>query len=567
MDGILFDIGAIIIVATFFGYIAKLLKQPLIPAYILAGVLLGPVLGLITDSSIITTLSEIGIAFLLFLVGMEMDLARLKEVGVVSSVGGLIQFGLLFSAGFVISDFFNLSPLLSVYMGFVLALSSTMVIVKLLSDKKELDTLHGRVVVGMLLIQDVIAVLALTIMNNLSLSSWSTIGLSLAKGVGVLVLLFFLGRLLFPKIFEFAARSQELLFLLAVSICLLFALLLVKVGFSIIIGAFFAGLLLGNLPYNLEIKGRVEPLKDFFTVLFFGAIGLEVMLTELSYTWLLFSAFFFATLILIPFVTMVVISFFGYKSKTSFISGISLAQVSEFSLILVVQGNSLGHVPDRIFSLVILLAIASITVTSYFIKFDSEIYSLLSKFLSGFDRLSKVHHPAEGTVSSDVSHEIVLFGADRTGFSILEKLRELGRDFVVVDFNPEIIKHLGEKGIPCVYGDVSDVEVLERLNLDQVEMVISTVPTFEENKFLIHKVKEENEDASIILTSHKTDDALELYEEGADYVIIPYFLGGDHISLILEEVTGGFDALVDRKLSHIKELHERKRTHPKHNGG
>ncbi|MBD3209579.1 cation:proton antiporter, partial [Candidatus Woesearchaeota archaeon] len=222
---IFLDIGLMIIIATAFAYVLRFLKQPLIPAYILAGILVGPVLGLITDVGTIRLLSEIGIAFLLFIIGLELNLKKLRDVGNVASIGALVQMGFMFLAGFAAGAALGFPLVTDIYFGFILAFSSTMVVLKLLSDKKELDTLHGRIVIGMLLMQDIVAVVALTLLKDLSTFAFLPFLLSVTEAVGLLVVAILLGKYVFPAVFKFAAKQQELLFLASLAVCFVFSTL------------------------------------------------------------------------------------------------------------------------------------------------------------------------------------------------------------------------------------------------------------------------------------------------------------------------------------------------------
>jgi Kef-type K+ transport system membrane component KefB len=240
MENIFLDIGVIMFVAAIFALIARAIKQPLIPAYILAGLIIGPVLGLITNTHVITTLSEMGITFLLFVVGLEIDLDRLKNVGLVSTLGGTIQVLSLFVIAFVAALIIGFISVEAIYVGLIIAFSSTMVVVKLLADKRELDTLHGRIMLGLLLMQDIIAILALSMLTTLNDFSGTIFILSLLKGASLFVVAWLASRYIFPKLFKFAAKSRELLFLLSIAITFAFSALFNYLNFSIAIGAFVA---------------------------------------------------------------------------------------------------------------------------------------------------------------------------------------------------------------------------------------------------------------------------------------------------------------------------------------
>ncbi|PIN69370.1 hypothetical protein COV93_05765 [Candidatus Woesearchaeota archaeon CG11_big_fil_rev_8_21_14_0_20_43_8] len=560
MDAIFFELGMIMIIATVGGFISRLFKQPLIPAYVIAGIITGPVLGLVKNQDVIITFSEIGIAFLLFMVGLEIDLARLKDVGVVSLVGGSVQTLLLFLAGFGLSRALGFTSLQAFYLGIMLAFSSTMVVIKLFSDKRELDTLHGRIVLGILLVEDFFAIMALTFIST---SSGTTIFQSFLqvflKG-GILILaILFAGKYILPRLFRFAASTVELLLLSSLSICFLFGILFHYAGLSVAIGSFLAGLILGNLDYNLEIAGRMRSLRDFFSTLFFVSLGMQVVFWDIPNIIIPLIAFIGFTLIVKPIIILVTTQLFGYKLRTSFMSGISLAQISEFSLIIVAMGVSIGAISNRIMTITVILAVVTITMTSYFIKFERDIYHRLSKPLQFLKRFETRHEDFE-YIPTDKKElmDIILVGYDRVGYSIFKKLKDLRKDFLVIDFNPEIIKRLIMNRVPCIYGDVADPEILERLNLKNAKMIISTIPDDKTSRLLIQKTKRINKDAMIFVTSYQVDEALELYDAGADYVILPHFLGGDHFSLLLEDFSLDLSNLIHKKIAHIQELYHRK---------
>jgi Kef-type K+ transport system membrane component KefB len=564
MDNIFFDLGLIIIVATFFAYLARLLKQPLIPAYVITGLIIGPLMNIITNKETVFLLAEIGIAFLLFIVGLEINIKKLKDVGLVAPIGGTIQIIILFSFGFMVATFLKYQNIEAIYMGAILAFSSTMIVLKLLSDKKELDTLHGRIILGFLLTEDFFAILAISILPTIASLNITTLVYALLKAVGIMILSFGLSKFIFPKIFKFAAKSQELLFLLSISICFLFAMAFSYIGFSIIIGAFIAGVTLANLPYNVEIIGKVTSLKDFFATIFFVSLGMQLII-NFSNSILIPLVIFFLFIILIkPLVTMSLTSFFGFRKRTAFMTGISLAQISEFSLIIASQGLFLGHITNSIFTLTVLLAIGTITITSYTIKYDEWIYKFFKKRLKIFDKFGE-SSGLEYTPKKKI--DVILCGHNRIGYSIARTLKKMKKGLFVVDFNPEIIKMMIAKKIPCIYGDLGDIEVIERLPVKKANLLISTVPNAQDNLLLLKLVKQKNKSLSVYVTANQIEDALLLYNAGADYVILPHFLGGEHVSLLIEDFSLNVGKIIETKLKHIQELKRRQHMgheHPRH---
>jgi len=564
MSSIFFDIGIIIIVATVFAFLAKLMKQPIIPAYILTGLILGPWTGLITDVDTIHILSEIGISFLLFIVGLEINLKKLKNIGLAGTLGGTIQVVSLFSMGFIAAAVMGYLPIEAIYIGIILCFSSTMVVLKLLSDKTELDTLHGRIITGILLMQDVFAIFAISVLGKLDNFSALALFASFFNAFIIIAGALFASKHIFPKIFKFAARSGELLLLSALCLCFLFSLAFNYIGFSIAIGAFIAGVTLANLPYNIEIISKVRSLRDFFATIFFVSLGMEIMIVSAQKIIFPFILFLFIIIIIKPFIILFLTAYFGFKSRTSFYTGMSLGQISEFSLIIMAQGLKLGHVSQEMFSLTIILAITSIVLTSYYIKYDHIIFHKLAKRLKIFDRFTSADKEQDLDYLPKKKTDVILCGYNRVGYSIGRTIRRMKKSLLVVEFNPEIIKFLIRNKVACIYGDIGDIELIERLPLREAKMVISTVPDERDNKMLIKKAKHANADCVVYVTANQVDEALDLYDTGADYVILPHLLGGDHVSLLLEDFTQDVNKLIGNKLEHIKELHRRKNLHHDH---
>ncbi|MBU1975267.1 MAG: cation:proton antiporter [Nanoarchaeota archaeon] len=564
MENVFADIGIMIVVASVLGYIAQLLRQPKIPAYIIAGILVGPILHIVRNVEIIEILAEIGIAFLLFGVGIELNLKKLKYVGKLASLGSVIHVIILFVLGLILALAIGYGNVTAVYIGLILAFSSTMVVIKLLSDKNELDSLHGRIIIAALLVQDIVAIFALSMLNNLQNFAFLPIFISILQAIVVIAVALLCSRLIFPRLFRFAAKSSELLFLMSISVCFIFALLFAEMGFSIIIGAFVAGVALGNLPYNVEIMGKIRPLKDFFGVLFFASIGSHLVFFEFSKIALPLILMFIFTILIVPIITIMVCSSFGYKKRTAFMTGMGLAQVSEFSLIIAIQGKNLGHITDEILTLTIWLALITMGTTAYFIKFDDYFYRKLRKFLSFFELFKHHAEKTDFNIDKNLEYQIVLIGYDRMGYHIFKTLAKLNIGFIVVDINPDVIKKLDRLNIPCIYGDIGDPELYEKLQLKDKGLIISTVPDYNDSKLLIKKAKAFHKDVNIFVTALFVEEALDLYDAGADYVMIPHHLGGEHAAIIVEDISQNFDKMMDKKLSHINDLRGRRTRHPHH---
>ncbi|MBU2561776.1 MAG: cation:proton antiporter [Nanoarchaeota archaeon] len=561
---IFFEIGMLVIFAGLGTYIAKLTKQPLIPAYIISGVVIGNVLGLVTNHELIANLSEIGIAFLLFMVGLELELKKLKDLGFVSSVAGTVQMASVFAIGYVVTKLLGFTKVEAVYLGLVIAFSSTMIVIKILSDNLETNTMHGRMTIGILVVQDIFAILALSYLA--SVSSTAIGYLFFAKMALVILFGVLASKFIFPSVFEFAARSRELLLTISLGVCFLFSLIFSAIGLSITIGAFFAGVLLANLPYNIEIVGKVKPLRDFFSIMFFTSLGLQLTLGGISSMILPLLVLLLLVMVGKTLILHVTLILLRNQPRTSFITATSLAQISEFSLILVLQGVNAGVLPQGILTLTILLAITTMTFTSYFMDYENSFYHHFVNLLKrmGFNA---AHHRKQS--GEKMLYDVILCGYDRIGYSILKSLKAQEKSVVVVDFNPDVVKKLNKIGVACIYGDICDPEVMGRLEMRNTKLVISTANSYEDNILLLQKVKAANKYVPTIVTAHKIDQALELYRKGADYVILPHFLGGDMVASLLPDFESNQLQMLMLKYRHINDLLERKgvgQDHPTHIG-
>jgi Kef-type K+ transport system membrane component KefB/Trk K+ transport system NAD-binding subunit len=530
MDAILLDLSIIIIIAATIGIIAKFLKQPAILAYIIGGIIVGPFgLKLIQNIEFIKTIGELGIALLLFVVGLELSADRLKKVGVSAGIIGLAEVGSVTLLGFLLAKFFGFTQMESIYIGLILAFSSTLVVIKMLSDKKELDTLHGRIMLGVLLVQDVIVIIAMTMLLNTNVSAIDFAEL-VFLGVAILAAAGIGAKYILPLFFSKIAESQELLFLFALAWCFMFAGAASLLGFSIVIGAFIAGVALANFPYNIEIIGRVKPIRDFFVTIFFVAIGIQIVpfLDRSLFVPLL--VFTLAVLLLKPFLIALIVSLQGYARRTAFLSGFGLAQVSEFSIILAMQGVLLGHISETILSMAIIITAITMLLTTYLIKYSNKIYKV-----SGHALFFNKHTDHEIThIQHELNRHIIIFGADRTGRKIVDSLKKLTNQIVVVDYNPEIIHGLISRKINCICGDAEDAEILDRLELNKAYAIISTIPSHSVNRAIIRNLKRRNHHAIFLSVAENSEEALKLYEDGADYVILPAMLAGEKLTDILQ---------------------------------
>ncbi|MBT4135776.1 hypothetical protein HOD75_04560 [archaeon] len=550
---IFFEIGIMIIIAAILAFLIRLVRQPLIPAYIITGILLGPLaLGLIQDPHLVKSLSEIGVAFLIFTAGLEIKFKKLREVGKVASIGGVFQIAILFAIAFFISTWFGFIGKAPIYIGLVVAFSSTMIVMKLLADKRELNSLHGRIVIGILLVQDIIAIIALSVLaSDLTLNS---ILIVLLKAFIFGIIAIILAKVMNP-IFNIAAKNHELLILVSISFLFTFVIGSFIAGLSLIIGAFFAGVALANSNYKVEIEGKIRPLRDFFAVIFFVALGLQ--LAPIPKQLLILMLILLVLVIVIkPWIIMFSVRIFGYKRKTSFLTGNALAQTSEFSLIIVTLGLGLGHISQDLFSALVLLTIITMSLTTYFIIYERKIEKYMDLPLILFNKFKSDKENLEYSVKD--GKRTILFGCHRAGSLLIKELKNNKEDLLVIDYNPEIIKSLINKKIPCIYGDFANPEVLSKANLKNAEMVISTIPDFEDNLLLIKKTRNLNSKVPIFVITTRISEALKLYKEGADYVIIPQVMGGEKFFELMKKIKRDKTSVKEMKkehLRHLKEIH------------
>lgn len=555
-SSLFFELSVIIILATAISVIMRLIKQPLIIGYILTGIIAGPlVLDLFSQSDIFTELSHIGIALLLFIVGLKLNIKTLKEVGIPSVVTGVGQVILTTAITFAIMVYFGFSNFEALFIGLALSFSSTIIIIKLLSDKKDIDSLYGKLSVGYLIVQDLIVVLVLMFVAsfNNDHSLLNSILITLLQGTALIFILFFTANVFMPHVLKFMARSQELLFLFSVAWVLVLALLFDKLGFGIEIGALFAGVCFAGSTYQYSISSKIKPLRDFFITLFFIILGSQIAFSQIGEIALIALLLTVIVLVLKPLIFMYLFGILGFHKHTGFYASVTGSQISEFSLILAIIFLQLGMLTQNTVSIVTIVGLLTIAGSTYLIMHTKKIYDVLSPYLNFLN--SNNHHDKK---IKSLNPHIILFGHNRIGYSLLKSFVKIKKRFLVVDFNPEIIRLLRKKDVPCKYGDAEDVELLDSLNLDKIKMAISTIPEVETNLLVIEKIREVNKKAIIIITSHQVEGAMRLYKEGADYVLMPHFLGGTHASALVEKCGTDINKFIKEKYKHIKELQERK---------
>lgn len=562
MHNLFFEITVIIVLATVLGMIARWLKQPTILGYLITGLLAGP-LGLLelANTEILDVLAQIGITFLLFLVGMEMRFEELKHVGKPALLTGIGQILFTSLVGFVIIRALGYELLPAIYIAIALTFSSTIIVVKLLSEKNALGSLYGKIVVGFLLVQDFVALGALIFLSGLKAAPslenlpWAILGLTFLKGSALLISTLLVGKYVMPWFLHRAGRYQEILFMISLAWGMGMAALasMPFIGLSIEFGAFVAGVAMASSVEHFQISSRLKSLRDFFLVMFFVVLGSKMILSSLA--GILVPTLILSLFVLIgnPVIVMLIMGGLGYRSRTSFLSSVTVAQISEFSLVLIALGHRLGHVDQSTVTLVTAVGIITITLSSYLILYGDSLHDKLRRPLSLFEfNMKNLERIGEDL---EMSKHIVLIGSHRMGHNILHSLDEMHKKFLVVDFNPAVVERLVATGKNAVYGDITDPDIQERAGLSRAKMVISTVPTFEDSLNVLEYMKQHNPKAKVILTGETEDDALRLYEHGADYVLLPHFIGGLQLAKTIEE-NGFSKALKKMKQQDLKIITE-----------
>ncbi len=535
MDKLFLDITLLFGLASVITILFRLIKQPPILAFILTGILVGP-LGLsnIESQDVLHTLSQLGITLLLFMIGLELKIKELRSVGKVSLITGIGQIVFTSIIGFVITHYLlGFDPLTSLYIAIALTFSSTIIVVKLLTDRKDINSLYGKISIGFLLVQDFFAIIALVLIGFLQKTANTDTSIVLEllflllKGVVLVGVIFIASKWILPKVVKFVAKSQEtlLLFSLAWAFALSAFVSSDLIGFSIEIGGFLAGLSLANSIESIQISSKVRSLRDFFIIIFFVLLGMNLSFNNIGEVLpiaIILSLFVF---IGNPIIVMIILGLMGYKKRTSFQAGLTVAQISEFSLILIYSGVRIGHLNDSVNSLIALVGIITFILSTYAILYSHVIYKPLQKILTIFENKKKnVENKFIG--STEMNDHIIICGIHRMGRDILKEIDDQKDNLLLIDFDPQVVEKLGKDGYNIIYGDISDVDIIESLNIENAKLIISTIPDSEDNMILISKAKSINPNIEVLISAQTNEDIEFLYQNGANIVISPFKLTG-----------------------------------------
>lgn len=546
------QLSLILVVAAGISIVMRVLRQPLIIGYILTGVLVGPVfLDLIHDHQAFESFSEIGIALLLFIVGLGLNIGVIKSTGKPVLLIFFANIIAMLLVGFGAAELFGFKFVEGLILGLGLLFSSTIVIIKSLSDKKETQRLYGQIAVGVILVEDILATLVLLFIAATSGTStiFGDFGKLAINGVCLAAILTLTGAYIMPRLAKFFAHSQELLFGFALAWAFGVASAFDMAGFSIEVGALFAGVSLASLPYAQEISTRLKPLRDFFLLLFFVALGEQLNVGSLQDALIPALALSAAALLIKPLTVMASMGVLGYTSQTNFKAAIHLSQISEFSIIVGVLALNNGLIRSELVDILTLTAMITIGISSYLMKYDDVLYRKFAKQLQFFEK-----HNAKAEKRAAAGYKLVLFGYHKGGHEFVKAFREMRKRYVVIDFNPEVIETLTHQHINHVYGDATDYELLEEVGVQRAEIVVSVIPDAATNLLLLKYLYKHNPDVVFICHANDYDDAAKLYRHHATYVILPHLIGSERMSAFIRQNGASKEAFHEYRKKHIIEL-------------
>jgi CPA2 family monovalent cation:H+ antiporter-2 len=565
----LFDIGGIIVAAAAMSYAARLVRQPPMVGYIAAGLLLGAFgLGVLTPDYEMLAMSELGISFLLFGAAVELNLNKLRGIGVKSVAAALVQVPLTALAGAGIFLLMGLSAEVSLLLGVIAAFSSTMVVMKVLQDTHRTFTLHARLEIALLIVQDILAILALAYLSSAAGDGLSAFAAAAAGGLGLFAIAIVLNRFVFPPLLKSFSRSTEVLFISSVALCFSFMWLAFSLGLSIAIGAFVAGISLSTFPYNLEVSGKMRSLRDFFAAIFFVILGAQVspalgeagLAVAVALTLFVLAGKYS--------ITALAFAMLGFSARVASLAASGLAQISEFSFILALIALEKGIIGASMFSAVTLATIVTIVLTPFIARNEYGIYEFVRRMLTplvGAGAFRSGKAPGTPCEEQGMEDHVVILGAHRMGHVLVEELK--GENLLVVDYSPSVMDELVEHGVKAIYADAYSEETDALLDLGKAKALISTLPDVNVALAVVRRAKAANPRLKVLAKADFTEDAETLYSAGADLVIVPDLLAGEAFASQIKELLAEPSRLPQVRRRQVDVMHRQSNFgHPKRNG-
>jgi CPA2 family monovalent cation:H+ antiporter-2 len=527
--GLALDLIIVLAVATAGGILARWLRLPVIIGYLVGGIAVGPYgFSLVRDLGTINTLATIGVILLLFTLGLEFSFSQLRQIGRVAILGGTIQIVLTAAVGLAVGQLLGWEMLQAVFFGFLIALSSTMIVLKTLMERGELDSGHGRVMIGILLVQDLSLVPLMIILPAIGGAGgeiWPSLGIAILKAVLFIGVMLALGIWGLPWLLRRVAggRSRELFLLTVVILVLAAASGAYFFGLSAAVGAFIAGLLISQSAFARQALADIVPLRDIFGALFFVSLGMlanpNFVLangTALAVT--------VAVIIVAKFIICTAIAwFFGYSPKTALFVGLGLIQIGEFSFVLAAMGTQAGIISDYLYSLTVTSAIITMLLTPFALSFASLLYRRLSRG-GRFSRLA-ARRPDPGWQDRrwELSGHAVICGHGRIGSSLARVLERRNLSYLVIDLDPQVISELRARGVPCIYGDSASPEILAHAQLDKARVLVCTFPDFISVELATRNALRINPRLDIVARVHRDVDTELLKGIGVSEIVRPEF--------------------------------------------
>lgn len=541
------EVALLLVMAAAIGLLGTLARQPLIVSFIAVGLVAGPsALDVVRSDAQIDLLSELGIAVLLFLVGIKLDVKLIRSLGVVSVMTGLGQ--VIFTAffGYLIGLWLGLGHVTSLYVAVALTFSSTIIIVKLLSDKREIDALHGQIALGFLIVQDLVVVLAMIVLSAIGIGATEAghaggpVLTVLASGLALVAAVVLFVRYAANPLTERLARAPELLVIFAIALAAMFAAIGDTVGLGKEVGGLLAGIALASTPYRETIAARLAPLRDFLLLFFFIALGATLDLSLLGTH--VTGAIVFSLFVLIgnPLIVLAIMGAMGYRKRTGFLAGLTVAQISEFSLIFVAMGVSLGHVTEDALGLVTMVGLVTIAASTYMITYSHRLYALCEPLLGAFERRGTPREPSETGAHAARRYAVIIFGLGRFGTAIGLRLQSRGLRVLGVDFNPQAVRRWRDLGLEADFGDASDPEFVAELPFRGADWMVSTVPLHptglsheDTRRTLIQLARSAGFTGRMAAASHSAGDTAVLAAAGVDLVLEPFQDAADRAADLL----------------------------------